>query len=140
MKAGYWVIGGFALLGMGGMIEVMGDAGTTARLRLPLYLASLACLLGASMCFYMALRKAMEAGIDAVRKPRKDESISPIPAARIADGVDAEPAPARTDFDPDAVIARYLEQRGPQPDEVSPRPAAPASPTPPRSGFGRKVV
>jgi hypothetical protein len=58
-----------------------------------------------------------------------------MPNGRTADPLDAEPARGSADFDPDDVIARYMERRANEPAET------PASqPPPPQRGFGRKVV
>ena len=59
-------------------------------------------------------------------------------ADRLSDWLDDAPTPptAQADkFDPDAVVARYVEQRAIEP-AAAPAPAA-TSPAPPR-GFGRK--
>lgn len=135
MKTVPWLVGGFALLGLSGMIEAVGDAGATASDRIPIYLLALAVLLGAPYCFYKAIRSAFS-GMGR-GKPASSAPERPRAAHRIVD-------PPETDdtgeFDPDAAFARYMEKRTGQP--VDPQPAEPASPNsqPPRPSFGRTVV
>lgn len=130
MKTVPWLVGGFALLGLSGMIEAVGDAGATASDRIPIYLLALAVLLGAPYCFDKAIRSAFS-GMGR-GKPASSEPERPRAAHRIVD-------PPETDdtgeFDPDAAFARYMEKRTGQPAE----PASPNS-QPPRLSFGRKVV
>ncbi|MCL9982688.1 MAG: hypothetical protein NBV60_05975 [Erythrobacter sp.] len=135
MKTIAWLVGGFMLLGLSGMIEAVGDSGATAADRLPIYLFALAVLLGAPFCFYKAIRRAF-AGTRS-RKPAPSAPESPRAAHRIVDG----PAPAESgEFDPDAAFARYMEKRASQPSDTQLGEAAPPSPQPPRPSFGRKVV
>jgi hypothetical protein len=79
MKALYWLIGGFVLLGLSGMIEAVGDTGASAGARLPIYLAALGALLGASTCFYKALRSAFEMMVGGVDRPATTATAVPGP-------------------------------------------------------------
>jgi hypothetical protein len=135
MKTIAWLVGGFALLGLSGMIEAVGDTGATAAERLPLYLAALAVLLGAPFCFYKAFRAAFAGkGRD---RPAPPAPRTARPAHRIVD----PPEPAETeDFDPDEAFARYMAKRSSEPASAQPAGDTPAPQTPPRPGFGRKVV
>ena len=135
MKTIPWLVGGFALLGLSGMIAAVGDAGATASDRIPIYLLALAVLLGAPYCFYVAIRSAFS-GMGR-GKPAPSAPERPRAAHRIVD-------PPETDdtgeFDPDAALARYMEKRTGQPADTPPgEPASPNS-QPPRPSFGRKVV
>ena len=132
---GPWLFGGFALLGLSGMIEAVGDAGATASDRIPIYLLALAVLLGAPYCFYKAIRTAFSG--TGRGKPAPSAPGTPRPAHRIID----PPETADTgEFDPDAAFARYMEKRTGQPaDALTGEPASPNA-QPPRPSFGRKVV
>lgn len=65
-------------------------------------------------------------------------AISAPPSKRGAAAPEQEEA---SDFDPDAVIARYLAKRAAE-GHAPPTPLPPhdGGPTPPRPGFGRKIV
>lgn len=135
MKTIAWLVGGFVLLGLSGMIEAVGDTGTTAADRLPIYLFALAVLLGAPFCFYKAIRNVFAGAGSGKRAPSATEN--PRAAHRIIDVL----APAETgEFDPDAAFARYMEKRTSQPSDTQLGETAPPNPQPPRPGFGRKVV
>ncbi len=135
-----WLVAGFALLGLSGLLESLGDTGASPGARLPLYLPALAALVGAPYCFFRSIRSAI-AGIIGV-KPDKardaaPDAAPPRPARRIAD------SPETPAFDADAVFARYMEKRAAAPpDEADRTPAGPAqtNPRPRRPSFGRRGV
>jgi hypothetical protein len=135
MKTFAWLVGGFMLLGLSGMIEAVGDAGATASERIPIYLLALAVLLGAPYCFYKAIRSAFS-GMGR-GKPAPSAPTNPRAAHRIVDP--PEPADAG-EFDPDAAFARYMEKRTSLPADAQSDEPAPPSSQPPRPSFGRKVV
>lgn len=135
MKTIAWLVGGFVLLGLSGMIEAVGDTGATAGERLPLYFVALAVLLGAPFCFYKAIRSAFTK--TGRNTPAPSAPRSPRPAYRVVD----EPELAEAgDFDPDAAFARYMDKRKGQADETQLDRPTSAIPQSPRSGFGRKAV
>jgi hypothetical protein len=135
MKAIAWLVGGFVLLGLSGMIEAVGDTGATAAEGLPLYLAALAVLLGAPFCFFKAFRAAFAGkGQD---RPAPPAPRNARPAHRI---VDPPEAAEIEDFDPDAAFARYMAKRTGQTGEAHPEAPVPTTLQAPPSTFGRKIV
>jgi hypothetical protein len=137
MKTFAWLIGGFALLGLAGFLESMGDEGAAAGERLALYLPATLAMLGSTTCFYRALRSALSAIVGGGSpKPEKGapSPAKPRPASRI---FAASPEP---EFDADAAFARYMEQR--EDDEpIAPRAAAdPMRSAPSQPAFGRRVL
>ena len=114
-----WLIGGFALYKLSNVLEAMGDAAPLAvegvsGERLQYHGAALVVLIGGFACFvrggYLAWRAIKRGG-------------TPKPPKTKAAEVSPEP-----EFDPDAAFARYMENRGSQPEVPTPRPG----------GFGRK--
>ncbi|MFM7402740.1 MAG: hypothetical protein ACKO1N_01330 [Erythrobacter sp.] len=133
MKASYWLVCGFLTLGCGRMMGAMGDQGTSPEARLPLYIFALMIMIGAAFCFY----KAMKTFVSGPSSSKASAPVSPRPARRMAD----EPGVAATsDFDADEAFARYMANRTSAPVESAADTVAPQQPTPPRPGFGRKVV
>lgn len=143
MKTIVWLIAGFALLGVSGLLESMGDAGASPGERLPLYLPALLALIGAPFCFFRGIRSAISGifGGDSDRpKATKPAATAAQPAHRIAQ---VDPAQAEDTFDADAAFARYMEKRAAQPEaEPAAPPATIAKRQPPaaRPAFGRRVT
>ncbi len=137
MRTIAWLVAGFALLSLAGYLESMGDTGASSGERLALYLPSTLALLGASTCFFRALRSALGAVIG--RGSPKPPKGAPAPTKpRAASRIfAARPEP---EFDADAAFARYMEQR--EEDEPVP-PIAPTEPVkaaPSQPAFGRRVL
>ncbi|MEE4206912.1 MAG: hypothetical protein V2I39_11510 [Erythrobacter sp.] len=134
MKVIAWLVGGFVLLTLSGVVEAVGDTGATPGERLPLYFAALGMLLGAGACFVLGIRSAFK-GVFGRKKadPARSDTAPARPATRI-DPVEAQ-ADLQSDFDPDAALARYLAKRSA--DAPAP-PEAQARTGPKAGGFGRK--
>ena len=109
--------------------------------------STLMCATAAAFIFFRGAQgmEVSEVGdplavIEFVKNPA--DAIVDSATERLGDWLDNRPSSAGADqggFDPDAVLDRYLAQRGPDPvpaPAVAPAPAA-TSPAPPR-GFGRK--
>jgi hypothetical protein len=116
-----WLIAGFVFYKLSNLLEAMGDAapyaqeGAVAYERLQYHGTALALLLAGGACF-------VRAGILIWKSFRGGGTPAPAKQAETPAAADAEP-----EFDPDAVIARYLARKGDQP-APSVRPG----------GFGRK--
>jgi|GEM_PF-1362131 len=137
MKVIAWLIGGFVLLVLSGLVEAVGDTGATPGERLPLYFAALAMLIGAGACFVLGIRNAFGTVFGRKAPKTASDKLAARPATRI-DPLEAEPEPV-SDFDPDAALSRYLAKRPP----IADAPAQASAPAPARTqrkpgGFGRK--
>lgn len=138
-----WIVAGFALLGLSGLLESLGDTGITPGSRLTFHLPALAALGAANFCFYRGLRGALGSIWSGLWQGSARKT-GARPAYRIAD----EENEAASDFDADAAFARYMERRATgleaepqQAPATPPRPALnPAARSPARPGFGRKTV
>ena len=124
-----WVIAGFVLSGVSKVVEFRGDIAPMAVTgvsgeRLFYHTIALLVLLGALACF-------VRVGILSYRR------ITAIFAPRDAELVRVFADEPETDFDADAVLARYMARR---PEQRSDREPEPPRPQPPRGGFGRKGV
>ena len=119
-----WLIAGFAFYKLSSVLEAMGDAapyaaeGAVATERLQYHGAALVVLIAGGACF-------IRAGILIWKSVRGGGSPKPGRKAAKAE----TPVEAETEFDPDAVIERYLANR----DGAS-TPPGPGSTT----GFGRR--
>jgi hypothetical protein len=137
MKTFAWLIGGFALLGLAGFLEGMGDEGAAAGERLALYLPASLAMLGSTTCFYRALRSALSAIVGG-RTPKPEKGApsptKPRPASRLF-----APRP-EPEFDADAAFARYMEQREEDEPETASDIAAPTSAPPAQPHFGRRML
>lgn len=136
MKPIAWLVGGFALTGLAGAIESMGDLGPDASSRLPLYIPALLVLFAGQYCLWRGVRSGVvviwSGAFD--RRRNSPDSDSPRPAHRLADSDSAD------GFDPDEVLARYLKQREANSDHA-PKLTSPTAPTQPvRPSFGRRSV
>ena len=124
-----WAIAGFVLSGASHVVGIRGDIAPMAASgvsgeRLFYHGLALLVLLGALACY-------VRAGVLAYR--RIAALFAPRNAKRVQVFID-EP---ETDFDADAVLARYMaRKRDRAPDE----PPEPPQPQPSRDGFGRKGV
>ncbi|MCK0128719.1 hypothetical protein [Erythrobacter sp. F6033] len=131
-----WIIGGFALLGLSGLIEGYGDLGAGPEDRLPFYFTALAILVGAGFCFFKGWRGAA-AEFPWAKNKETSQSTEAVPATRKTDSDGTE---TETEFDVDAAFERYMKSR---PSDVSAtakhQPAQRNGPAA-RSGFGRKGV
>src|SRR5215212_1301722 len=105
--------------------------------------STISCVTAAAVIFFrgtqgMGIREVGDplAVIEFVRNPAG--AIVDSAADRLSDWLDDAPTPATSQpdkFDPDAVVARYVEQRAIEP--AAAQALAAISPAPPR-GFGRK--
>ena len=140
-----WIVAGFALLGLSGLLESLGDTGASASDRLTLYLPALAALGAANFCFYRGLRSALGSIWTGLWNSGSAGSKR---AARPAYRMAEDEGDTASDFDADAAFARYMERRAaglaaePQPEPVTPSGPAPRPVARPaaRPGFGRKTV
>ena len=138
MKVIAWLVGGFALLTLSGVVEAIGDTGATPGERLPLYFAALAMLLGAGACFVLGIRGALKTVFGKKKAAPTEADPAPTrPATRI-DPVSAE-TDLQSDFDPDAALARYLAKRAPNAAAPAEIPAS-ARTGRKAGGFGRKGI
>ena len=146
-----WLIAGFALVGLSGMLESLGDAGVTPVERLPYYLPAMLALMGAPYCFFRAIRSGFSEIFGKQQGTARPASRTAKvrPARRLAEAGEDMPD---SDFDADAAFARYMERRAAgqtapgEPASGDPAPGAPAQngqtgqPDATRPTFGRRVV
>lgn len=154
MKPIAWIVAGLALSWLAKVIEGMGDLSAQASERLPLYIPALLVLAAGQYCMYRGFRSGI-AAVWSGAFDRRQSKASPAarPAQRLAS--DRGEVTSDSDFDADAVIARYLESRqatapaSPEdaPPQAARQPAAPSSArrpakaqAPARPAFGRRIV
>jgi hypothetical protein len=150
MKPIAWIAAGLALSWLAKLVEGMGDLSAQASERLPLYIPALLVLTAGQYCVYRGLRSGVAVVWSGAFDRREDKASPNTRPAQRSEEVDRY-----SDFDADAVFARYLESQqavAPAPPDDSPplparRPAAPSSAIPPakaqapaRPGFGRRIV
>lgn len=112
---------GFALIKLSGSLELSGDLSDVAGTRLTYHLSALLALIAALGCFVWGLKTLFF-------EKRDTPPAAGDPPEKAPQNVDIYPEEAA--FDPDAVIARYMNGRGdPGPGD------APATKP---GGFGRK--
>ncbi|NBB24013.1 hypothetical protein GVM20_02605 [Porphyrobacter sp. SLTP] len=152
MKPIAWIVAGLALSWLAKVVEGMGDLSAQASERLPLYIPALLVLAAGQYCMYRGFRSGIAAVWSGAFDRRQSKASSNArPAQRLA----SDQGEVTSDFDADAVIARYLESRqatAPASPEDAPQQAArlPAAPSsarrpakaqaPARPGFGRRIV
>jgi hypothetical protein len=145
-----WLVGGLALTGLAGMLPGLADQSSGAAGHLELYLPALIAGAAGQFCLWRGMRSGLGAlwsGLwsrGVAREPAKRSSAT-LGASDSLAAIGDDHAPS--DFDADAVFARYMERRAdevPQTAPVTPvraaTPPAPASRPAPRPAFGRKVV
>ncbi|MBI1404315.1 MAG: hypothetical protein GC147_14040 [Porphyrobacter sp.] len=144
-----WLVGGLALTGLASMLSGLGEGGTMSLAQIELTLPGLIVGAAGQFCLWRGMRSgiatlwqglwsgaARQAGTSA---PGDQER----PPRRVDPFEDEAPL---SDFDADAVFARYMEKRAAQePDMPSAPIAAAAGPAPSprpaaRPAFGRKGV
>ncbi|GAA0763975.1 hypothetical protein FHS52_002388 [Erythromicrobium ramosum] len=154
MKPIAWIAAGLALSWLAKLIEGMGDLSAQASERLPLYIPALLVLTAGQYCVYRGLRSGVAAVWSGAFDRRQGQQPPDPPRARRLASDQGE-VTSDSDFDADAVFARYLESRqdaAPAPPKHTPplparRPAAPPSAArpakaqaPAQPGFGRRIV
>lgn len=137
MKTIAWLVGGFALLGLAGYLENTGSAGTAAGGPLAINIPATLAVLGASTCFFRALRSALAAIVGAMI-PKKAGGTPTAAKARPAPRFSA-PQPAEQ-FDIDAAFAHYMEQREANLPDLAGETPAPKAVSPSQPAFGRRVL
>ncbi|WP_301749868.1 hypothetical protein [uncultured Erythrobacter sp.] len=148
MKPIAWIAAGLALSWLAKLVEGMGDLSAQASERLPLYIPALLVLAAGQYCIYRGFRSGIAAVWLGVFDRRQGKAPPNARPAQRSEEVDRD-----SDFDADAVFARYLESRqAVEPaEDTQPLPARPpAVPSsairpakcqaPARPGFGRRVV
>ena len=122
-----WLAAGIGLFGLSRLLESMGDLAPIAESgvsveRAAWHVPALLVLLAAMACF-------VRAGVVIWRSVRGGGSAPPSTPSKLVPGaVNAEAG----DFDADAALARYLEQKNAEPRLTRPGPAA--------GGFGKRGI
>jgi hypothetical protein len=148
MKPIAWIAAGLALSWLAKVVEGMGDLSAQASERLPLYVPALLVLAAGQYCIYRGFRSGIAAAWLGAFDRRQGKAPPNARPAQRSEEIDRD-----SDFDADAVFARYLESRQavepteetqPLPARRSAVPSSTVRPAkaqaPARPGFGRRIV
>jgi len=143
MKTGVWIVSGLALTGVATLLSQSITAQNGIALGLSGYLPIMLIGTLGQYCFWRALRSAV-GDVWSVTRGRKRKAETP-PASPGSSGLSgSKDLPPLSDFDADAVFARYLAQRNDNMEQAqgeAPKGATTRDPSAhPQRGFGRKVV